>query len=609
MDRQVASVYLNEELHYPSIDNQGQINSCLSQAFVYIQMTNAVSRKNNSSEWIPSSMPSACFSPRFTYLLARSSPFEVYNFIKDHGCLTTDCCIFEKDSGGGSVEFDGDIPIKNSVAWNVAPGEFKKALQYRIKGFEMVSLKDLSEQDLINKIKKSLQEGNVVISTTQLENWIQIGLPHDCGMHGIQGDTVIVAARRYVPSGHCFAIVGYDDDIEANFAGVSMKGAFLITCSYGPKWMNHGYCWIMYDAIFPKSKYDIMNSNDIYTGRMYLTSYYGKLRAFSSTHRSDKTQEIQEFTFVPTGEIVINGRSLTTYRIQNPINKMYLGISRCENSMDDVVEFAEEGKNSDIWCIVPYPELVKWDDFESEYDAFYENSYWIFSAERYQIDPKSRCFIDSGLEFYNIGRIIGHSRFNKGNYPQAKSWLLEDFSTSHPFFSTLGICSKDEELLKHRTYALRDFWFVDWQKDVEIGLPELMVDLKLETVDRESFEVNLIRFGCNGQEESYIPAMFRTAHTQYVKETDVMSFSGEINSERAETGCFTFQYGDLLCIPENKSLKDYHWGVKIKSKNNHPVIVKSLSLINANEEVLASIPLESDMLSICKGTVTFIFKI
>ena len=49
---------------------------------------------------------------------------------------------------------------------------------------------------------------------------------------------------------------------------------------YGSVWMNQGYNWMLYDAIFPRSQYDIMNCNDIYTDRMFLTSYYGNLRAF-----------------------------------------------------------------------------------------------------------------------------------------------------------------------------------------------------------------------------------------------------------------------------------------------------------------------------------------
>lgn len=608
MNQQIMSVYLNETSHYPPTDNQGQINSCLSQAFTYIQMTNAVSHKVNSLEWTPATMSSSCFSPRFTYLLARSGPIGIYDFLKDHGCLTTDCCVFQKDDSGGSIEYDGNIPIKKSVAWNVAPGELKRALQYRITGFETVSLNDLTEQDLIKRIKKNLQDGNVVVSTTKLENWIQVELPNDCGVHGKKGDTVIVAARRYIPSGHSFAIVGYDDNIEVQFAGASFKGAFLITCGYGSVWMNQGYCWMLYDAIFSKSQFDIMNCRDIYTGRLFLTSHYGNLRAFSSVHRSDPDHEIQEFVFTPVGLLEICGMEFPTYRIQNPINKKYLGISQCENSMEERVEFSEEGQNAEIWGIVSYRELAKREDFDAKYDSFYENCYWIFSVEHYQKDPTSRCFLDSGLDFYNIGRIIGQSRFNHGNYPQAKSWLLENFSPCHPFLSTLGIYSRDEKMLKNRTHALCDFWFVDWQKNIEIGLPKLMIDLELETVDRESFEVKLLRYDRDGQENQYIPALFRISHTQYVEGNDVMSFSGEINTEQAETGHFTFQYGELLCVPENRLLEDYKWGIEIKSKNTHSVVIKSLSLVNSRDEILASIQMEDGSHSICNEAVTFVFE-
>lgn len=609
MKKDISYVYLNKERNYPPIDNQGKIRSCVSQAISYIQLTNAVSKKIGLSVWTPSSMPMACFSPRFTHLKTSSIPSDIYNFLKDHGCLTTDVCAFQKDSGGGSVEFDGGVPIKESVAWNVAPGEFKRALQTRITGYTMASIHDYEPKELIELIKTSLQEGNVVVSTTKIENWLQMGLSHDCGKHGKKGDTVVVASRRYIPYGHSFAIVGYDDDIEVTFAGITFKGAFLITCGYGTVWMNQGYCWMLYDAIFETSQYELMNSRNIYSDNMFLTSYYGNLRVFAPSHLSDKMHEVQEFEFIPAGKLKIEGAYFPTYQIRNPNSKKYLTLIAEMDSEYYNPEFSGSKDTSDTWCIVPYREIVKWKDFEAEYDPFYEDAYWIFSSEQYQKDPSSRCFLDSGLGYFNIGRIMGISRLNHGNYTHAKSWKLENYDPDKfaPFVSKFGIYAKDEKISKRRTYSLRDFWFVDWKKDVALGLPELMVDLELETVDRESFEIKMLRYDKEGNIDSYIPAMFRVGHTQYVVEPDVMSFSGEINAKKPETGYFTFQYSDLLSIPKGTILEDYRWGIEVTSKNEQPVTIKSVSLVNAKNEILASIDMESGPLLICNNSKKFIF--
>lgn len=607
MNKNISSIYLNKEKHLPPIDNQGKVNSCLSQAFVYTQMTSSVSRKMNSASWNPSQMPSACFSPRFTYLLARSGPSDIYGFLKDHGCLTLDRCAFYKDSIGRSLEFDGDIPIKQSVAWNVAPGEFKTALQYRVTGFTKASIHDHKPKELIALIKTNLQEGNTVISTTKIENWLQTELNRDCGTYGKKGDTVIVASRRYIPGGHSFAIVGYDDNIEATFSGITFKGAFLVTCGYGSIWMNGGYCWMMYDSAFETSEYDTMNGTDIYMSDLFLTSYYGNLRAFAPVHLSDRVKEVQSFLFTPVGKMEIDGIVYPTYTIQNPISQKTLRLLPEEDSRNTKAAFSGEGFAEEEWCIVSYRDLAKWKNFASAYDKNYENCYWIFAARAFRENSRSYCFLDSGIRYYDIGRKIGISTLNGGKYPQAKSWIIENYAFDQPFISSLGIYTRDEKIPKKRTYSLREFWFVDWKKDIAVGLPQRMVDIELETADREGFEVKLLRIDHKGKVSSYVPAMFRLPHTQYVKENEIMSFSGEINAKKPEVGYFTFQYSELLSLPEKMNLEDYKWGVEIRSKNDHPIIIKKVSLVNDKNEILSSVSPEP--IPLCNASAVFTFEI
>lgn len=579
------NAFLHNTINFPPVDNQGAIRCCVSQALTYIQFTNAVSRKINSDSWQPYISKSACFSPRFTHLLCSGSPIKIYDFIKDHGCLDQHTFPFAKDSGGGSIELKNNIPIKNSVSWKVDKSSFKNALKYRLKKYHKLSIETTPPSELINEIKKSINDGNVVISTTSLENWIVSELSKDCGKIGKKGDAVVIASRRYIPSGHSFAIVGYDDDITIDFAGNTFQGAFLITCSYGEVWQNKGFVWMLYDAIYPVSKFHKMNNKDIYGGKTYLTSYYEKIRIFAHHHITNPLKEIQDFTFNPIKQIQIEDMLITAYNIQDSISKKYLCYENHTNPEFPTFLFKNSNEANSLWCIVPYKKLKKWKSFNAEYNPFYENSYWIFSADLYLQNSNSRCFLDNGLNFYDIGRIVGLSRFNNGNYPQAKSWILENFSDKKYFNTQIGICSENEKIITHRTYTLKDFWFLDWD-DVVIGLPQLMVNIEIQTIDRESFKINLLRYDKNGDRNTYTPAIFRTKHAKYVTNNDYMSFSGEINTLTPETGFFTFQYGDLLELETNKTIEDYIWGLEIISVNQHKVIINQVSLMDQNESVL-----------------------
>lgn len=67
----------------------------------------------------------------------------------------------------------------------------------------------------------------------------------------------------------------------------------------------------------------------------------------------------------------------------------------------------------------------------------------------------------------------------------------------------------------------------------------------------------LLREDGNWAVDVYVPAMFQLPHKIYVSGTDIMSFSGEINSSLPELGFFTFQYSDLINMPVDKKMTDY----------------------------------------------------
>jgi len=603
----MSNKYLHDTKHIPPIDNQGAVLCCISQACTYIQFTNAISRKINHKDWNPSLNPSCCFSPRFTYLLSRISPDEIYSIIKDHGCITLDELAFPKDENGGSIEYTNDISKIEAISWNVDKNVLKNALKYRLTNYEHLSINDTCPDKLINKIKDSISKGNVVVSTTSLENWIMTELDADCGVYGKKGENVVVASRRYIPSGHSFAIVGYDDEITVAFSGVTFKGAFLITCSYGGHWQNNGYIWMLYDAIYPASQFEIMNQKEIYGGKEYFTFCCEKAKVLSQLHVSGDRFETQLFLFTPVGKIEIEGQTLTKYSIQEHLTKKYLCYENLNQSDQPTLVFTDKNTNDSCWCIIPYKEIIQFKAFESENNGFYTDSYWIVSANSYLNNKSSKCFIDSGLNYYEVGRRVGLSRFNGGRFPSAKSWNVKNISDTTSFLSSIAVCSEYERVITRRTYSLKDFWFFDWNEDIKVGFPQLMVDIELETVDRESFKISLLRFDKCNNKKIYTPAFFRTTHTQYVGFNDYMSFGGAINSEISEVGHFTFQYSDLLNVPYNTNLSDYVWGIEITSVNKNCLTIKNISLVNNNNEVISTIDLSNNPKTLCGESIEYKF--
>lgn len=585
-----ASFSLVGTNHLPVIDNQGGIGSCASQSITRNQFSNAVSRYLSNIEngaKFDSKDNDYCFAPRFTYNFSGAGTIWVYETLMDHGALPVNDCPFEKNESGGHIKFKDGVLCEQSAAWPVSqPGLMKKALKYRLKSFERIwSVKEpynaqLTTDEtclgLVDKIKRSLIDGNCVITGGYPSRWVY-GDVVNTGAYGKKGDRAVVAAAGDAGGGHQVTIVGYDDDITAEFAGVTLRGAFIVANSYGENWVNQGYTFVMYDANNTVSAHPFLNNTKLYSGQMFVTPAEG-FKMYSEY----LSKANQKLTFTKVGDTDIEGESFGVYTIYDKSCGKYMGYAKEE--ADREIKGFDSDCETTKWCFIPYEKLNIFGSFNAEeYKEEFKGSYWVYALNRDSAVDRMR-FLDAGLSVSASGRALNLATLNNGKYPVAKSWSVD--LAEGDFESRLGIVAgKDVE--NKRVWTFDQYGFTNWRTDVILGLPELYIDVEIEAADRESFNVVMTRTDKDGNVCEYVPAMFRNMknHPSYCnkKEGEYLTFSAKINGA-SELGYFSLSYGELLNFPAGTTAADYKWGFAVVAPKDKGVSVKKATLYYGGSE-------------------------
>lgn len=172
-------------------------------------------------------------------------------------------------------------------------------------------------------------------------------------------------------------------------------------------------------------------------------------------------------------------------------------------------------------------------------------------------------------------------------------WLMYDALNSRSEFEIVNKLHPD------RYISMDQFCFSDWRTDIEIGAPEIMVQVEVECVNRENTAVYLTRqeIGSNNTEQ-YIPKMFHYGkmgagvHPDYEISGMSYTFSGKQvkAGTEAETAYFTLSLeGFMNTLPEGKTFNDFEWGLRVYSVQKEPIVIKSVKLINSNKKVISEI--------------------
>lgn len=250
-----SSVDLSLSESFPCVGNQGSVGSCTAWASTYYQFGYQVASMNS---WDAKNDPTKQFSPKWTYNLCN-------NGINKGSLYAT---IYSVLANQGAVRYSEFAPSGVATraeygTWYLDTEGMKRALQYRISDYEHLCFADVeastpitnSKSACLNVMKSLLNSGNVLTFQTDFGEWdyMKLSSQYNSALNG-----QYVCIKHYDPddkwSGHAMAIVGYDDNIsyDLNEDGIIQnyeKGAFKIVNSWGKRYGNDGYMWVMYDAL------------------------------------------------------------------------------------------------------------------------------------------------------------------------------------------------------------------------------------------------------------------------------------------------------------------------------------------------------------------------
>ncbi len=197
----------------------------------------------------------------------------------------------------------------------------------------------------------------------------------------------------------------------------------------------------------------------------------------------------------------------------------------------------------------------------------------------------------------NIETRVG-STVLKGAFLMANSWGTGYGDNGYIWvaYDALNTVSEFEELNDekyNRGWTFDQFCFTYWETDIAVGAPELMVELEIETADREGFYVTLTREDASGIVGTHMPYLFEIGaggskiHENYGGDAN---FGGDVNGA-ADTGYITLSYDKLYdLMPKDATYENYIWGVKVYSSTKQDVTtIKSVKLLNSKGEVLKEI--------------------
>lgn len=219
----------------PTPRNQGSQGSCVAWSSAYAAHTILEATKTGKQP------DAVAFSPSF-----------MYNQIGLDGCqgsYVERAMEFMAKKGG--VPYDA-FPYTDQNCSNQPNNQLQQdALQFRMRGFNRLSLGDRNDAIDLRAIKENLAQGApVVIGMMVGQSFMQPMMGQDLWVPA-GGDKSMMGF-----GGHAMCVVGYDD--------AKYGGSFLLMNSWGQEWGNNGFAWVRYNDFryFVREAYGV---NPMYT--------------------------------------------------------------------------------------------------------------------------------------------------------------------------------------------------------------------------------------------------------------------------------------------------------------------------------------------------------
>ena len=173
-----------------------------------------------------------------------------------------------------------------------------------------------------------------------------------------------------------------------------------------------------------------------------------------------------------------------------------------------------------------------------------------------------------------------------------------------------------------RDWALDQFCFIYWDRDVTTEKPAMYAELEIETTDRAQLNVELGRTDAYGRYVGATPYLFYyygnrpsmvTKEEAGLGADDDFYFNtkGEANG-KATTAFYTVSFERLMSsIPEGSTMENFKWSIKVSSKSDNPdtdtVNVKSIVIKKGNGDVVKSVKFQNETL--LKANNTYVFEL
>lgn len=201
----------------PTPGNQGEQGSCVAWSSAYAARTILEAAKTNQPG------DAVKFSPAF-----------LYNQIGLDGCQGSYIIrAVEYMSKQGAVPYDAFPYTDQDCSRQPNAQLVQAAQQYKMRGFNRLSLGDRNDRIDLRAIKENLAQGAPVIIG------MMVGPSF---MQSMKGKDLWVPApgdqQMMGFGGHAMCVVGYDDS--------KYSGSFLLMNSWGPEWGNNGFAWVRY---------------------------------------------------------------------------------------------------------------------------------------------------------------------------------------------------------------------------------------------------------------------------------------------------------------------------------------------------------------------------
>ena len=219
----------------------------------------------------------------------------------------------------------------------------------------------------------------------------------------------------------------------------------------------------------------------------------------------------------------------------------------------------------------------------------FEKSFWIYTADK-EGDEYGFKMLDAGLGFASSGRKVGIATHNGGRYPEAKSWDLSA-EIKDEFTAKLTITA-GKDIESSRNWVFDQFAFLDWTKDLNIGMPAYYIKATVNANDRDCFKLVLTRREKGSkQAKTFTPALFRYAehHPTFCdkKKGEYLNFAGERTGGTCK-GYFALPLDEIMKLPKGKTFDDYVFGIRLKKGRKGKAELLEAALLTGEKKVLAT---------------------